>query len=263
MNAIQKALTDIKFQIPSEILNIGFNQYDVLDNRLVNIDEKIMSRVIRPRVMMDANLVGGIEIRINVGECGIQLLSDNEFIITVPKTLTSGRPIISALSLVSTALGYMQTSTYPSMQGTESVLTNMANNLDTQNLVQTSKLELIAENTILVQDPTVYLQYGVMRVIIANDTNMSNINARSYLAFSKLCILAVKAYIHNYAIVKMGRSYISNGHELGIVKEIIDSYSDANNEYLEYLNTTWSQVAFANDSDKMSRLISSMISNTI
>lgn len=261
-SAIQKAISEIKFQIPIEILQIAFTENSQHLNQMISLDDRILSSIIRPRVMVDANLVGGIETRISLNDCNISAMNNREFVVDIPKSLTSHRSIVSVLSLVSNVV-YQQSTAYSEMPAGLSSAMNMMNNLGTENVVQTARLEIIGDGIVLVQDPTIHLVNGVLRCIVENGKNMENLNPRSYLAFSKLCILATKSYIYNSLLIKIDKGYIYGGHELGVIKDVIDSYNGAEELYQEYLNTTFRKVAFINDSDKMSRYITSMISNTI
>lgn len=262
MNAITKALSEITFQIPSEILNLTFKEHSNRINQILSMDERIMSEVIRPRVLVDCNLVGGIETRVDLNRCKITALSNREFVVEVPKALTNNKNIITALSLVSNVV-YSQSMSYADASPFESVANNMMNNLGTENVVQTSRLEIIGDNVVLIQDPNIHLMNGVLRCMVENNTNLENINPRSYLAFSELCVRAVKSYIHNKMLVKLNQGYIYGGHELGVVKETIENYSDAEEMYKEYRNTNWRKIAFINNSDSMSRYVKGMLGNTL
>jgi hypothetical protein len=245
-----------------DILNIAFAEYNAYNNKIISLDEKIMTGVIRPRVLTDANIVGGIHTVVDLNKCQITYLNNREFIVDVPKSLTNGKSVITALSLVSNVI-YSNTTAYSEMQAPLSSANNMMNNLGTENVVQTARLEMIGDNTILVQDPTIHLINSSMRCIVENMDNLENINPRSYVEFGKLCVLAAKAHIYNTTIIKLDKGYIYSGHELGIIKDLVDSYSDANELYMEHLKTVWGKVAFMNNSDSMDRYIKSMISNTI
>lgn len=262
MNAVTYAINQIKFAVPMDILNIAFAEYNNYNNKMISLDEKIMTSVIRPRVLVDANLVGGIHTMVDLNKCAITYLNNREFIAEVPKELTDGKSIMTALSLVSNVV-YSQATSYNEMQAPLSAATNMMNNLGTENVVQTARLELIGDNTVLIQDPTIHLVNSTMRCVVENMSNMENINPRSFLEFSKLCTYAVKAFIYNTTIIKLDKGYIYSGHELGIIKDMIESYSDSNELYMEHLDTVWAKVAFMSNSDSMDRYVKSMISNSI
>jgi len=262
MNAVNKALTELRYTIPEDILNIGFMERNTRINQVISLDERIMSSVIRPRVLVDCNLVGGIMTKVDLNRCNIVNLADREFVVEVPKILTNGKSIVSLLSIVSNVI-YSQSTAYSSMSPLSSAAMNMFNNLSTENVVQTSRLELIGDNTLIVQDPTIHLMDGILRCYIENNTNLENFNPRSYISFSKLVTLAVKSYLYNTCKVKLDQGYIYGGHELGVITEIIDSYSDAEELYQEHLNTVFRKVSFMNQSENMSRYIRSILGNTM
>ncbi|MCI4437746.1 MAG: hypothetical protein JHC33_13145 [Ignisphaera sp.] len=262
MNAINYALNNLKYTIPLQVLNLAFLESSDIVNKTLSLDEMIMSKLIRPRVLVDANVVGGVMLRVNLEDCRITSVSNREVIIDVPKTVTGGRAIMSALSLVS---NFMIVSQLPNIGESPliSAGANMMNNLSTENIIQTARLEIIGENIILVQEPSTSLLPGILRCMVENSSNLENINPRSYPKFLKLCLLAVKSYIYNTLKIKMDQGFIYSGHELGAITEIIDTYADAEEQYQEYLAGTWKRVAFLNDNDSKNRLIKSMLGNTI
>lgn len=262
MDALNYALNRVKLAIHPEILNIAFSEYSRMANNRVSLDEHMLSTVIRPIVLVDCNVVGGIQTTIPLGNCTINYLSNREFIVDVPKILTNGKSIVTVLSLVSNVV-YNQATSYSNMSPLQSAGLNMMNNIGTENVIQTSRLELIADNLVLIADPTIHLIDGVLRCVIENMDNMGNINPRSFDAFGQLCVLAVKSWIYNYMVVKLDKGYVYGGHELGVVTDIIGNYSDMYNEYREYLTTKWGKIAFMNNSVGNDRLIRSMISNTV
>jgi len=262
MDAIQKAVYEVKFRINKEILELGFREKDPRINNLVSIDDRIASSVIRPKVVTDTNLVGGVEIMVDINKCTITNLSTREYIIEIPKSLTNGMPIMSALGIISNVM-YARTTSYSQMPAVATAAMNMMDSMGTEDLVQTSRIEMLSENVILVADPSMHLMNGVLRCVIGNNPQMTNLNPRSYLSFAKLAVLATKAYIHNVMLIKMDKAIIYGGHELGIVKDVIDSYSDAINDYDEELHTVWPKVQFMNDDEKASRYIKAMLGNTM
>lgn len=262
MNAITKAIAEIKFQIPIEILNLSFVERSTRINQIISLDERIMFEIIRPRILVDCNLVGGIETRVDLNRCKITTLGNREYVVEVPKALTNSKNIITALSVVSNVV-YSQSMNYADASAFESVASNMMNNLGTENVVQTSRLEIIGDNVVLIQDPNMHFMNGVLRCMVENNTNLENINPRSYLAFSELCVLGASSYIRNKMRVKLNQGHIYGGHELGVITDIIDEYSDAEEMYKEYRNTTWRKISFINDSDAMARYTKGMIGNTM
>jgi len=257
--AITKALSEVQFGIPLEILQLAFRENSAKVNTAYSLEEIITNRVIRPRVLVDANIVGGIQTTIPLSECLIEYVDNYEAIITVPKSSTNNKAIITALNIVSNMRGNVATGITGGPSSLLDAAAGMMDGLDNLDIVQTSRLEVIAENIILVQEFNLPITTGMIRVVVENDTNLNNISPRSYISFSKLVVLAVKAYIYNIMVVRLDKGYLYSGHDLGVIKDIIDGYSDANEMYLEYLEGKWKKVAFMNDDVSKDRFIKSML----
>lgn len=262
MNAIQKALLEIKHTIPPEVLQIGFVENYNRVNQITSIDDRILNSVIRSRVMVDANLVGGVTLHIPIQDCETNTTMYNEYIINVPRKLTNFRSIVSLHSLLTntgTGTGLPSFNVSPLL----SQAYNMYNSLSSINVIQTSRMELIGENVILVQDPSQYIFNAVLKCAVEFDKNMSDIHPRYMRDFAKLCIYAVKAYIYNNFKVKLDQGYLYAGHELGTITEIIDSYSDAEENYQDFLANVFQKITFMNDRLNHTRFIQAQFGNTI
>ena len=270
MNAISKALSELHFKIPDRILNIAFKEHNSAIDNFISIDEAIMAKLMRPRVLVDCNLVGGVMVVIPINKCEVTWLQNQQYLIRVPKELTNKKSIISVLSIVGTSY-YMPSSNSLAGQyvtnaaDVSPVLSsglNMMNNLANSPAVHTSRLELIGENIITVQDPTVGIFDGALRCNVENNTNLENINPKAYLAFSEMVALAAKSYVYNHCRIRIDQGYLYGGHELGIVNEIIETYSDAETMYVEYRETKWAKDAAMQNTEFMNRYIKSMFGNT-
>jgi len=258
VNAIGKALSEVYFNIPLEILNLGFN--DIPQGVISGLDEAIMTRVIRPRVLIDCNLLGGREVYIPLNRCNITHYGNgvsSEYLIDVPKALTANKSIVSALGLFGTAVTPTN-GMHVNTQLTQA-LQNQMNIGSMPPVIATARLEIVGENKVLVEDPTATFIAGSLKCVVENNDNLSNISPRSYIDFARMVVIAVKAYIHNYLIVKMGKGYIYNGHELGVVTDIINDYSSANDEYATYIKEVWTKVSFCNDKTGLRNYIVGMI----
>lgn len=267
MNAINKALNEIKFNIPSEILQIAFQEYgEVNINKIISLDERIMNCVIRPRCLVDCNIVSGIDMTIDLYQCTLHMLNNFEHIIEVPKHLTGGKSILTPLELVANVINstaYSSSVNYTGISPLANSATIMMNNLATHSIISSSKLELIGENTILVHDPSVWFINGYLRCRVEFDQNMSTLKPSGYIHFGKLCILATKAYIYKHLKIKLDQGYVYGGHELSSVTEIVESYSDANEQYYEFLNTTMRKTLYVTQSDNLNRFVKMQFGNNI
>lgn len=262
MNAIIKSLQEIKFTIPPEVLQIGFVENFNRTNIITSLDERIKNSVIRARVLVDANMLGGVPIRIPLPRCKYYEVGNREWVVEIPKELTSNRSIVAVQSLVSNSSYITQIPLY----NTTSVITqanHMMNSLGSERIIQTARLELIGDNVVLVQDPAITIFNATIRANIEYDEMMNNLHPRYIPVFAKACVLATKAYIYNNCTVKLDQGYVYAGHELGTPGEIINGYSDAEEQYQEHIYNVLGKVLFMNDSNRSGRYIASMLGNTL
>jgi hypothetical protein len=261
MNPIVKAISDIKLSIPPEVLKIAFYELNNNLNTLISLDEKILSKILRPKVLVDCNLMGGISEHIDISKCNVFDIGNQEFLIDVPKTLTNKASILSIYSISNNAFTTRANfGTIRNVNSLDKVTDQLSNSIGMgEELIQTARCEVVGENKILVREPSAPLLNGTMYVNIENNPNMSNLKPPYYHYFSKLCLLATQAYIYNESIIKIEKGYLYSGHELGKVKETVESYSDKILEYDEYLLNTMRKVLFQNDTKTIERHIQLMV----
>ena len=262
MNAISKAISEVMYRIPGYVLKEVFSlkNYSWRDAP-ISIDEQIRNIVIRDRVLVDCNLVGGVEAIIPIDNLPVEQIDAYTSVYHIPKSLTQGKTIISVLSV-----GYASASLQGMSGGLGGVKPNtvtavtmagqaMMDAMSPIPVSSTARVQLIAENTVMVKDTNALISNGYLRCVLANDEDMSHLQMKSILPFCELVVRAVKSYIYNEYIIKMDRAQLSGGQDLGRFKEVVDSYSDADDLYRDYLRNTWSKIAFMNDRESMTRQI--------
>ncbi len=260
MDAITKALNDIKFEIPRDILNLAFvNRYNYYTAEVISLDKSITDNVINAKVLPDLNVVRGQEVSIPLEYCDIINVTPNpyvmETVIKVPAKLLNGRNIITPLAIV-----FESGPITPYQNGNRLLQTANAaiNTTIGTGGFSTTDLELIGNNTVLVHE-NLPIVLGFLRVMIENDRNMNNLNPRFYNYFSQLCIYATKAYIYNTLIIDINKGIIVGGHELSIIKNIIDSYQDAIENYKTYLKEYMGKILFMNDDKSYSDYVKMLV----
>lgn len=269
MSIFAKALDEIKFKIPIEVLREAFKD-DLYNWRQapVSLDDQIMTKVIKPRVMLDANLVGGQQIIVSLEGLTPNYIDTYTMIYEIPLDYTNFREIMAVLSI-----GYMPTSTTFNSMGVGMGMVSPRSASDLMSAAQrvgdsvsnipaisNATVDLIGANTILVRDRTRVTNIYQLRCIVANENNMNNINPRSWLNFSTLCVHAVKSYIYNRLLIAIDRAYLTGGQELGAFKSYVETLSDAEENYQTYLKEVWRPTAFCNDALSYQRLIRLQIS---
>lgn len=261
MNALTYAINNLNFVIPKEVLEITFKAPTPHFNNSLSLEEKMMATVIRPRILTDTNIVGGVQVVIDLSRCEVTMYNNTTYVVNVPKALTNNRSIISLLSVVTMTTPMGNSALYSTVNN--SMLGNMQNNISSVDITQTTRLEMIGDNVFIIETSQPYLTNAMLRCNIENASNMENINPRNFTVFAKLVELGVKSYIRNNNIVKIDKGFIYGGHELSIIKDIIDEYSDAEEMYQELLNGKWKKVSFMNNKEAMHRHVRSMLGNNL
>lgn len=264
---LQKAVDEIKASIPRQILEQVFverNQY--LRGLPISLDETIINKVLRPRVLVDCNLVGGTEVLIPLYNLQPFKTSDNEYVYRIPKERTQNRSINSVLSIsFSNSYRFVNKNHVGLLQatGAAGIASKVVNAASSIPLVSTDRVQLIGENTVLFYSPEFINTDIVLRAILAHDENMAHLQLRSYLPFSALCVLAVKAYIYNELVITMDMGQLSGGQSLGRFKEIVDGYADSNELYATYLREKWTKISLMNDKESFSRFKKTLFGNIV
>ena len=127
-------------------------------------------------------------------------------------------------------------------------------------VLSNAHLEIVGYNTILIYANFRVLTNFGLRVLLENDSNLNNIQPRSYKDVAMACILACKAYIYNKLIIPVNSGYLASGQDLGMFKSILESYSEAEADYNTFLRERLGAVLFMNDTTRHNRFISSLIS---
>lgn len=256
MNPIQKAIADVKFKIPYDILNAAFVQREFGQRpNVVNIDAIIRDVIIERKVRPDCNLMGGTQVEIYMGDLKPEYLDPYTVIYRIPKEKTQNRSITRVLSISMGSINHTGTPTYGT-QGYSNVLSaaeSVMASFEPVPLVSTANLSLIAENTVMVQDTITFPVNSYLRCYVENDENFSQLRAMTYIKFSRLVELAVKAYIFNKLALPMGQAQLVGGQELGRFREIVDGYADAAEMYDTFLQETWAKTALMDDTRSRER----------
>lgn len=254
MDAIQYMVSSAKRTIPDEILSLAFRPpRSYITN--ISIDMMIEKNVIVPWVMTDLNILGGTEIVIPLDSVEVHTDDPNGVYIEIPEAVTSGRAIISVLSIVSNTT-YQ---TYDTGTATGKLDANLGGHLSG---VHNTMIERISERGVFIYGDYASISGMMLRLIVEYSSRLAEINPRSYKHLEKIATHAVKAYIYKTLIVKMNKAELYNGHELSIIKDIVDRYEDEYEKYTEHIDGKIRKVLFINDTIRMRRFVSAMIPNT-
>lgn len=250
MNPIQKALQDIRFQIPQAILDATFIKQEFGRTPLaVNLDYAIRQKVIDARVLVDMNLAGGMLHMVPLDQVPAEYVDEYSVVFRIPKDLTQGRTISRVLAL---SFGDQRTySNYASTTLGYNTLGDAANGVLASHIgvpmTETTSIRLIAENTVLLQDMLAVPGRRYLRCYLDHDNELTQLRATTIPFFSELCVMAVKSYIYTNMIIEIGRDQMVGGRELGRFREIVDSYADQEELYRTSVTTRWRKISTFND----------------
>ena len=259
MGILQKAVAELKYRIPHDILNAAFRDYSEEGWRgaPVSLEELILSKVIRPRVIFDTNIVGGETIMVPLDGLMPKYADMYTRVVEIPLDRINGRNIMSVLSAHYLPHGYSFNNTnspmaingYGSVNDVTSTANKINNSFSNIPPLSSAMCQLTGPNVVLIRDRTYITNVYSIRCVVSNEENLENINPRSWHVFSKLCELAVKSYIYNTLIVKMDTTYLQGGQSLGVFKEIVDEYRESEELFQVELREKWSKVSMMNDTE--------------
>jgi hypothetical protein len=204
------------------------------------------------------DLCSGVEIFIPLTHnVQIEQLDHWTFVYRIPKELTQGRSITEVYGLaygMGNQLGIPSGGGMDRSEALESSSAMMASN-QSWTQVQTAHVTLVADNTVSVTNMSRLPGIAYLRCLVSHDPNLNNIPKAYADKFSELVILAVKAYIYNSAIIQLDEGAIRGGASLGRIREVVDSYADANTMYKEYLRDQWRKAGLMANKDQHRRFM--------
>lgn len=254
MSVLSTAIGHIKQVIPEQVLQAAFIQPVPMGIRTpLSLDALIKANVLVPKVVRDCNLVSGVVRLIPLMEASQQWVDQYNLILDIPKSVTDGRSIVAPLNITMYNYQYnvgtsvnnpLNRPQNPLLDAAKSVYDSVA----TPTIVTSAHVNLIGENIILVGGTGYNVGTSALLCILENEQEMNNIQPHTMPTFFQLCALAAKSIIYNRLIVRMDSAAIMGGFSLGALKNIVESYSDAEQMYQDFLVNTWQKTAMLNDS---------------
>ena len=259
--------------IPREILRMAYLEDRVADfiAAPTSLEKAIRDKTILPRVVVDTDIVGGQTVIVSLDGIAPKAFDDHNYIFEIPPDRLDNRTILSVLSI-----NYFRSENLPAyqfnsapgiapMMGSELSMSaqRAMNSRGSIPIVSTAECTVVGHNVVMVRNHLKTAAMTQIRCRIENDENLGNLPITVAPVFSKLCTYAVKAFIYNELIVKLDRGRIDRGHEIGAIKNIIDSYSDAEENYRTCRDEEWGAVALMCDRLVYEDLLKMMVDPSI
>lgn len=256
------ALRKIKEEIPREILEDTFRRR-ALDNsdmfQYVTMDSAIVSAVLAGSVYMDVQLISGRETNIDLNGLEPTFNSDGSAVISVPLSVTGGRPILEVYRVGFASTNYSNALiSSPVTSEIDRALNEVIDATSHIPVTSTTRCEMIAPNTILVHDVQNVHTFTNAEVNLALSSEMTHIPPKAFHKFGELCVNKCKQYIYNFHRVNMDRGQVERGYGIGAFAEVIAEYSDAGQIYKDLL-TAWRRTEFHLDIEKKTKFVKSIV----
>lgn len=270
MDPIQYALSNLRHKIPQPILELAFGPNPVTEHGQswnfqtpanYNIDYSIYEKVLLSRVHPDINLFGAMQMIVDLTGLNFEQIDYHTKVYRIPYERTEGRRIVSVQSVhykrhLQMYVGDDQMGSSLMSSAAEGVVSALGN----IPVIQTANIQIIGDNVIMIRDH--YQNYSedlLLLALIEFDQALSNLNQGAYPVYAELVEWATKAYIYTHCSIPIDQGRLYAGMELGRIREIIEDYRDANEEYQRTLMERWRVTAFTNDRTRMHNYVRSMV----
>ena len=246
--AMELAIISIFNNIPREILQIGFQDKEPFEATLP-LEQLIISRVIRKRVLKEVNVFGGKTTQIVLHYKYLEEFRYDESdyyartgiysLYRIPPEEREYCPIVEVHNLMYAgnyaghypqSSGWMGGQTVPSL-GQAVLDSHTFASSPPKPMVEVLNGDLIK----LTPSQHAHVPW-LMSCRISYDENATNMATNMIEPFAKVCTAAVKAYLYNTMIIRLNKAYITQGYELSEYKSIIDRYADQEERYQELKN---------------------------
>lgn len=242
IGALERAFKAIYNEIPRPILEAAFTPmaYDV------SLDERIKQEVILKRVKGDADINGGKikTFTLNPGwleftqqPSPYALLPSNASAYHIPPAARDYRDITTVVDVSYPTIGTQ--GWYPGQsQGGRNMHNVTRAVIRSHTYTHTPLLPTVTVregNVLMVSPPSLLSIPWQVKVRLRYDDEFVNMELSSIEPFAQCVLLATKAYIHTKLIMEIESNMVYHGMEIGSMRDIVSSYSDANKEYTELM----------------------------
>lgn len=273
---IDYALANLRHRIPEPILQMFFGPQPITQSTPspfsrqhpidYNIDYGIYEKILLSRVHPDINLFGATQVVIDLSAASVESIDYSTRVYRIPYESTSGRRIVSAQSLhykrylSANYNSYLDSNTNQLEQASNALI----NSLGSIPVVQTANLQIIGDNVVMVRDNAQFsVDDFILVAIVEFDEALSAIAPGAYPVYASLVEYATKAYIYINGMIQLDRGQLYAGMELGQIRNFIEEYRDAEEEYQRIFKENWHKAAFTSDRMRMHKYVRGMFGSSV
>lgn len=247
-NPLDIALTRIRMRIPKELLEIVFKHRDPWE-KTCSFDEMILNHVIRAYVLKEANIFGGkqkqIVLRPEYKE-KLQFNVDDGYLHTgpfslfrIPPEARDGQPLVEVHGLAyrGNYSDYIpQTAGWPGGVNLQVLGHGVIDSHTFASSPVKPNVELLSGDLVKLWPPQHSFVIWVMSCRVAYDQDFTNLHTSAIDTFAEVCVEATKMFIHTKLNIRLDEAQIQAGQEIGEIRRLIDSYSEAQQRFRELLD---------------------------
>jgi len=236
-------ISNIVHNIPVELLTLAFRPRD-FDT---TVERRIVSEIVEGPILLDTNLVGGkkrdiyidpsweMQLDIETNQLGILPNSQSAFY-KIPYEAREGKNISSVSGLASIQGAVYSDGYTPGASGNTAtgLMSQMLGTYTFANSPSTPMITLEGANIIRV-NPRSILQNLVISAYLEHDSTFTNMHPSAIFALSELVLCATKRYIGTKLVIPIDETEIVAGMEIGIIRELVNTYREEGKEYNELL----------------------------
>ena len=236
------AINQVRFNIPPPILVTAFANTSGYGDE--DLTFSILSEVIYDRVVPDTEILGGVLKDINLhSEWYEPMTSDIDNvpsgIYRVPPQARDNADIVGVVNATISNIRSANPGALYNQGGTTiPIMENKVLQSHTYSNIPNMPIPKARFGNLIQLIPDLpYSSNMVVTCRLSYDRNLLNLPQSAIMPFAALVVLATKAHIYNTLILRIDELAISRGREVGAIKDIVDRYEDANEQYLEKIQT--------------------------
>lgn len=247
IGALERAYKDIYSEIPMPVLQAAFepSKYDV------SLDERIKQEVILKRVRDDASINGGKVKSLILDQRWVKFVDTPSAYASCPTGAYSAyhipeherdhRDIVTVTKVeypnsivMGNGGGFMANHFLGGRTLSNVAMSALRSNTYSHAIIYPTAI-VKAGNIIKLDPPQFSFIPYKLTVRLRYDEEFVNMDVSSIDFFAKSVTNAVKAYIYQKLIFQIETNTVYRGMEIGIMRDIVNTYADANEKYIESL----------------------------
>ena len=248
---VEFAINQIMTILPRELLEKAIKREYIHDTyAMASLEDKVKYHIFDQFLTPLLNAVGGQHVTIPIHDLPYRII-DNTWVYNIPISRTQGKHIIAyhAIENGYTDHGINQSAAQTALSvgmaipstGTARIKPGGPNILVVEEFFQTSN--------------------AYLRCTIANDEHFRNLNHFYHFDFTKLAVLAAKAFIHGRLTIAMGEGSETGGEASSYLRSELDGYGDAYQMMIEQIEEKWYRIMTLNDQKTKNRHIRMLLGN--